>query len=119
MLQPRLFLVASLICVVWFIVVFDLVRRQKLTEGLSFVWVAGSIFLTLCVIFSRYFTRLARFLGIQVPENAVLILGLGTLAVASLYLCTRISDLSRKVLKLSEEIAILKKRESSRKPEKP
>ena len=115
MLTPKLFLLALFFCALWLAVVFDLVRRQKMTEGLSFMWVAGSIFLTLCVVFSGYFTQAARWLGIRMPENAVLILGLGTLATATLYLCTRISDLARKVVRLSEEIAILKKRERDKK----
>lgn len=114
MLHAKLFVVALLVCLTWLALVFELVRRQKLTEGLSFVWVAGSILLTFCVVFSGVFTRVARAIGIHMPENAVLILGIGTLAVTSLYLCTRISDLSCKVLRLSEEIAILRKRQRGR-----
>lgn len=114
MLNLRLFVIALILCVIWLWIVFELVRRQKLTEGLSFVWVVASIFLTLCVIFSSYFTGFATLMGIKVPEGLVLILGIGTLAVASLYLCTRISDLSRKVLRLTEEVAILRKKGSEK-----
>lgn len=111
MLHPRLLIVALVLCAIWLLMVFELVRRQKLSEGLSFIWVGGSVFLTLCVLFSKYFTLAAQWIGIRVPENAVLILGIGTLAAASLYLCTRISDLNRKLTRLTEETAILRKRQ--------
>lgn len=113
MLHPKLLVVALVLCTVWLLMIFDLVRRQKLTEGLSFVWVLSSIFLTLAVVFSGHFTQIGRWFGIQYPENTVLVLGLGTLAIASLYFSTRISDLTKKIVRLSEEIAILKGRGKS------
>ena len=109
MLDTRLLFFALALCVIWLGVVFELVRRNKLSEGLSFVWVIASIFLTLCVVFSGFFTKIAHFFGIRARENAVLILGIATLAVAVLFLCTRISDLTQKVIRLSQDVAILRK----------
>lgn len=114
MLERKLLMVALVICLVWLAVVFDLVRRRRLTEGLSFVWIVGSIGLVVCVVLSKQFTALARFLGIKYPESAVLVLGIGTLSVASLYLCTRITQLSLRVVRLAEEVAILRKRGQER-----
>jgi hypothetical protein len=115
MLNPTLFFVAIAICIGWLMLVFELVRRRKLTEGLSFIWVGASMGLMLCIIFSRAFTGFSRMFGIKYPEGLVLILGLGVLSLSSLYLCVRISDLYRRTIRLTEEIAILKAKE--RKPE--
>src|SRR4030095_5631284 len=89
------------------LLVLELVRRRKLTEEHSFIWIIGSI--ALLGVSSRrdILHATARTLGVHYPP-AVLILALGFLVfVVSLYFSVVLSQQRKLIERLVEDLALL------------
>lgn len=89
------------------VVVLELVRRRRLTEEYSFVWILASLAL-LGLSFSRPLLALAAaWLGVYYPP-AVLLLALLTLVFAALLYFTVVASRQRtQIERLVEEVSIL------------
>jgi hypothetical protein len=89
------------------VVVLELVRRRRLTEEYSFVWILASVAL-LGLSFSRPLIAMAaQWLGVYYPP-AVLLLALLTLVFAALLYFTVVASRQRtQIERLVEEVSIL------------
>jgi hypothetical protein len=103
----RIGLIAVGVSLLLLIVVLELVRRRRLTEEYSFVWILASLAL-LGLSFSRPLLALvAQWLGVYYPP-AVLLLALLTLVfVALLYFTVVASRQRTQIERLVEEVSIL------------
>jgi hypothetical protein len=89
------------------LLVLELVRRRKLTEEHSFIWIIGSIVLLGLSIRRDILHIAARTLGVHYPP-AVLILALGFLVfIVSLYFSVVLSHQRKLIERMVEDIAIL------------
>ncbi|HEX2454635.1 MAG TPA: DUF2304 domain-containing protein [Vicinamibacterales bacterium] len=89
------------------LLVLELVRRRKLTEEHSFIWIIGSIALLCLSIRRDILHATARTLGVHYPP-AVLILALGFLVfVVSLYFSVVLSQQRKLIERLVEDLALL------------
>jgi hypothetical protein len=89
------------------LLVLELVRRRKLTEEHSFIWIIGSIALLGLSIRRDILHATARTLGVHYPP-AVLILALGFLVfVVSLYFSVVLSQQRKLIERLVEDLALL------------
>ena len=89
------------------LLVLELVRRRKLTEEHSFVWIIGSIALLGLSIRRDILDVMARTLGVHYPP-AVLILVLGFLVfVVSLCFSVVLSQQRKLIERLVEDLALL------------
>ena len=105
-LQQKIFVIS--ISIILFIVIIDLVRRRKLREEYSWLWLlTGVVIIILAGSYDllRFITKL---LGVVVPTSALFFFGLLFLMVISLYYSTKISSLHDRVKDLAQEVAILK-----------
>lgn len=89
--------------------VLDLVRRRRLGEEYSFLWV----FSTLVIALLGFSTRLLRFithaLGVMYESSTVFAAGLAFAVVALLYLSVKMSRLSQDHQILTRELALLRR----------
>lgn len=89
------------------LLVFELVRRRKLTEEYSFIWIVCSSALLLLSVWRNILHMAAHALGIYYPP-AVLILVLGFFVfVGSLYFSVIVSRQRQQIEHLVEELALL------------
>jgi hypothetical protein len=89
------------------LLVLELVRRRKLTEEHSFIWIIGSIVLLGLSIRRDILHVAARILGVHYPP-AVLILALGFLVfLVSLYFSVVLSHQRKLIERMVEDIALL------------
>jgi hypothetical protein len=89
------------------LLVLELVRRRKLTEEHSFIWIIGSIALLGLSIRRDILHATARVLGVHYPP-AVLILALGFLVfVVSLYFSVVLSQQRKLIERMVEDLALL------------
>jgi hypothetical protein len=89
------------------LLVLELVRRRKLTEEHSFIWIIGSIALLGLSSRRDILHATARTLGVHYPP-AVLILALGFLVfVVSLYFSVVLSQQRKLIERLVEDLALL------------
>jgi hypothetical protein len=87
--------------------VLDLVRRKKLTEEYSFVWILCALALIVLSLGRRYLDRLAVGFGIYYPPAALLlVLGLFVF-IASVSFSVVVSRQRQQIETLIEEAALL------------
>jgi hypothetical protein len=88
--------------------VLDLVRRRRLSEEYSLLWVAAS----LAIAVLGFSTPLLRFithaLGMLFESSTVFAIGLAFAIVMLLYLSIKMSRLSQENLLLAREVALLR-----------
>jgi hypothetical protein len=90
-----------------FLLVIDLVRRHKLTEEYSFIWLLCAVALLLLSLWRGVLDLSARWLGVYYPPAVLLLVLVLFVFVASLYFSVVISGQRRQIERLVEELAIL------------
>lgn len=106
-MSDRIGLLGAAVSVLLLVVVLELVRRRRLTEEYSIVWILASLAL-LGLSFSRpLISMAAQWLGVYYPP-AVLLLALLTLVFAALLYFTVVASRQRmQIERLVEEVSIL------------
>jgi hypothetical protein len=90
--------------------IIDLVRRRKLREEYSFLWlVIGFGFITLA-LFPSLVEQLSSLVGTVLPVNTMFFVGLILVMLLCLYFSLRISSLTTQVKNLTQEVALLEAR---------
>jgi len=92
------------------LLVVDLVRRRRLTEEYSFIWLLSAAALLVLSLWRDILHVTARWLGIYYPPAILLLVLVFSVFVASLYFSVVISGQRRQIDRLVEEIALLEQR---------
>lgn len=90
-----------------FMLIFELVRRQRLREELSITWFAVGILLMMGSVADLIIDPFAKKLGIGYPPALVFVWILFCLIIALLYFSAVISDLKGKIKELSQKISLI------------
>jgi hypothetical protein len=89
--------------------VLDLVRRRKLSEEYSLLWVVATVVVTVLGFSTPLVRWITRLLGIVYESSTVFFLGLAFGTVMLLYLSVRLSRLGQENLLLTRELALLRR----------
>jgi hypothetical protein len=92
------------------LLVIDLVRRRKLTEEYSFIWLLCAAALLVLSLWRDILHVTARWLGVYYPPAVLLLVLIFFVFVASLYFSVVISGQRRQIEHLVEELALLDQR---------
>lgn len=92
---------------VFFMIIFEMVRRRKFREELSVTWFIISIAIMVSSVADKIIDPLAGILGIGYPPALIFIWVVFFLLLALLYFSLVISDLKGKVKELSQKIALI------------
>ena len=103
----RVQLVAILISLVLLVTVFELVRRRKLTEEYSFLWIGCALALLGLSSSREILHTAARWLGIYYPPAILLLALIPVVFVALLYFSTVVSRQRQQIERLIQEVALL------------
>jgi len=96
------------VCVIIFILVFDLVRRRKLREEYSWLWLLTSLTLFLLVIKFGWLVFLTKIIGAVDPTSTLFIGALIFLLILCIQFSVRISKLTDQVKNLVQENGLLR-----------
>lgn len=88
--------------------VITLVRKNKLQERYSLLWILLSIILFILSISPVFINTIAKWLDIKNPPSLLFLFGLVYLIIYNLHITTVISKQSEKITRLAQEIALLK-----------
>lgn len=88
------------------VIVLELVRRRRLMERYSLLWLFAAFVLLLLAVFGELLTKLSDTVGIQTPSNALFFVMLGFVILMLLHFSASIS-------KLTDEIKILAQRQAA------
>ena len=106
-MPDRIQIIAVALSAAFLILVLELVRRRKLVEEYSFLWIAGAAVLLAVSIWRELLHAAARELGVHDPPNVVLIALTAVVVLALLGLSLILSRQRRQIERLIEETSIL------------
>jgi hypothetical protein len=100
-------IVAIVINAGFLLLVIELVRRRRLAEEYSFIWLFGAASMLSLAAFRRFLDTVARWLDVYYPPSLLLmVLGLFVFG-AALYFTVVLSDQRKSLTRLTEDTAIL------------
>lgn len=88
--------------------VLDLVRRRRLAEDYSLLWVVASVVIAVLGFSTPLLKTITRVLGMMFESSTVFAVGLGFAIAMLLFLSVRLSRLSHAHEALTRELALLR-----------
>jgi len=104
----NVYIISIVFSITFLIVVIELVRKNKLQERYSLLWIFMSIVLLIFSSTPAIINTLADWLDIKNPPSLLFLFGLVYLLIYNLHITTVVSSQSEKITKLAQEIALLK-----------
>ncbi len=104
-LQQKIFAIS--ISIFLFIIIIDLVRRRKLREELSWLWLLTGACVILMAVWYELLLFITRVIGAVLPTTALFLFSAIFFIVINLYYATKISSLHNHVKDLAQNIALL------------
>jgi hypothetical protein len=89
------------------LIVLELVRRRRLKEEYSLLWLLTAVVLLALSLWRSSLDLIAKLMGIFYPPTALFVVGFGFVLLLLLYFSTIISQLSGENNSLTQRIAIL------------
>ena len=99
---------ALLICCLVFVVTVNLVRKRRLREEYSVLWLATSLLMFVLVIRYDWLVALTGFIGAGLPTTTLFICSIIFLILIAVQFSIKISLLSDQVKNLAQENALLR-----------
>jgi hypothetical protein len=110
MFLSRTQVIAAVAAVGLALYVLDLVRRRKLSEEFSLLWLLSTAVIALLGFSTGVLRLVTRLLGILYESSTVFAAGIGFAVILLLYLSVRISRLAQENQLLTRELALLRGR---------
>jgi len=105
-LQQKIFAIS--ISLLLFIIIIDLVRRRKLREEYSWIWMITGVVVMLLSIWYDLLRFITEIVGAVLPTTTLFLFSLIFLMVINLYYATKISSLHGQLKDLAQNMAILR-----------
>jgi len=99
---------ALLICCFVFVVTINLVRKRKLREEYSVLWIVTSLFMFVLVIRYEWLVALTGFIGAGLPTTTLFIFSIMFLMLIAVQFSIKISRLTDQVKNLAQDNALLR-----------
>jgi len=107
---PKQKIAMIIICISIFIIILDLVRRRKLREEYSWLWLLTSSGLFVLVIRYSWLEHITEVMGAVLPTTTLFIGALVFLMFLSIQFSIRISKLTDQVKNMVQENALLREK---------
>jgi len=107
-LRQKVFAVAVSLLII--IGIVELVRRRKLEEEYSFLWLVTGLALLLLTIRIDLLVFLSRLVGAEVPTNTLFIFGLIFLMLLCLHFSLKFSRMNQQIKNLAQSLALLERK---------
>lgn len=106
-MSPNTKIVAITASVTIFVVVIELVRRRKLKEEYSLLWILVSFVLLVLSLWYGLLLKITELVGAVLPSSTLFFFGLAFALLILLHFSVRISALERRVTLLVQELGLL------------
>jgi hypothetical protein len=104
--QQKIFAILASIAIM--ALVIEMVRRRKLREEYSWLWMVTGALIILLVIFYDLLVFITHLIGAIAPTTTLFIFGLLFLMLISLYYSMQITKLSLQVKEMAQQLTLLK-----------
>jgi len=88
--------------------ILEMVRRRRLGEEYSFLWLLIGAGIIVLVLWQGLLERVTRLIGAVAPTTTIFIFGIVILVLINLHFSVKISKLSKQVKDLTQQIALLR-----------
>jgi len=105
-IQQKIF--ALVVSVLVFVIVVDMVRKRRLREEYSVLWLATSVVMFVLVLRYEWLVSLTRLIGATTSTTTLFLFALIFLMLLAVQFCIKISRLTDQVKNLSQENALMK-----------
>ena len=105
-LQQQIF--ALIVSALVFVVVVDMVRRRRLREEYSVLWLATSVIMFVLVFRYEWLVDLTALIGAELPTTTLFLCSIIFLLLLSVQFCIKISRLTDQLKNLSQENALMR-----------
>ncbi|HTZ85662.1 MAG TPA: DUF2304 domain-containing protein [Solirubrobacteraceae bacterium] len=92
------------------VVVFELVRRKRLSERYAILWLLAAITLFVLAVWKGLLTSLSHDVGISYPPSALFAVAIGLIAIILLHFSLAVSRLSDQNKVLAQRLGLLQQR---------
>lgn len=101
---------AVLLSIGFIVLIFELVRRRKLREEYSWLWMLTGLVILILAVWHDLLLWVTHLIGAALPTSTLFFLGVFFLIFINLYFSVKISTLTDQVNKLVQNLAILSHR---------
>ena len=98
---------AIIISITLFLIIIELVRRRKLREEYSWLWLLTGFTIFMLIIRYYLLVKITNFVGVVLPTSTLFFFGLLFLMLISLQYSVKISNLTDKMKIMAQKMAIL------------
>lgn len=98
---------ALIMCIAVFIFILEMVRRRKLREEYSWLWLLTGFVMIMLVAWYDLLVFITHIIGAVLPTTTLFLFGVLFLLLICLHYSIKISALTDQVKKLAQELAIL------------
>ena len=105
-IQQKIF--ALLVSIMVFAVVVNMVRKRRLREEYSVLWLATSVLMFVLILRYEWLVALTFLIGATTTTTTLFVFALIFLMLLSVQFCIKISQLTDQVKNLSQENALMK-----------
>jgi hypothetical protein len=106
--MTRAQLIAALIAALVALAVLELVRRRRLSEDFSLLWVLATLGATMLAVWGGLLTGITRLLGAKYETSTIFFFGILFVLVVLLYYAVKLTALIQEVRRLAQEAALLR-----------
>jgi len=106
----RITVVSVCISIALLLYTVEMVRRRKLREEYSILWLSGSLVVLVLCLKQSWLHRLSAAAGIAYPPSLLFLIGMFFIVLILIHFSIAISDLQQKNKRMAQEIALLKSR---------
>lgn len=107
-------IIAIAVSGVIFVIIIELIRRNRLKERYSLIWLAASVILIVFSIWRGLLHSISLAIGVYYPPSFLFLVAIFFLLLLLLHFSVILSSLSESNKRLAQEIGILKERLSGR-----
>lgn len=100
--------VAIMVAALIFVAIIELVRRRRLREEFSWLWLVTGAGLIVFALWSGLLNKVTQWIGATVGTSTIFFFGIIFLLVLNLYYSIVISSFATQIKNLSQELALLK-----------
>lgn len=117
-MEFRLQLFSILVGVVLLGIIFQLIRKNRLLEQYSLLWIASAVILIVMAVWQDVWVKISNMIGILYPPSTLFLVAIICGMVIALHFSVVISGLKRQNNKLAQEMGLLRGEMESLKQEK-
>lgn len=117
-MEPQQKVFALIAGLVLLAIIVNLIRQRRLKEEYSWIWLLTGLGIFILVIYYPLLLLVSQLMGAKIPVTALFLSGFLFLILITLFYSVKLSELSDKVRRLAQKIALLEKKLKDRRPSK-